>query len=280
VYDAHELYPEQHVFSPAVKKMLADAEALLVPKAHHGTTVNLSIAQEISKRYGVALFEVILNAPARPAEVGTQTNGLLRAALGLQPDRKVLLFQGGFSPHRNLENIVKAMAQVRDERVVLVLMGQGELRLELAEIAQQLGLLGSRVFFHPFVPQKALLAYTRGADVGIIPYPHIDLNSYYCTPNKLFEYLVAGIPILANDSPELRRFVGELGVGLNVPMSDGCEIALGIDRIFSDPVLFEKFHTGAKEVGEQFVWEREAEKLKDLYISWIREWRRTKEKLT
>ncbi|MBI2883518.1 MAG: glycosyltransferase, partial [Candidatus Methylomirabilis oxyfera] len=279
VYDAHELYPEQHVFSPTVKMMLADAEALLVPKVHHGTTVNLSLAQEMSKRYGGSPFEVILNAPAWPAEVMTQTHDSLRAALEIQPYHKVLLFQGGFSPYRNLENVVKAMARVRNEQIVLVLIGQGELRPELTEIAQRLGLLDSRVFFHPFVPQKSLLAYTRSADAGIIPYPHIDLNSYYCTPNKLFEYLVVGIPILANDSPELRRFVGELGVGLNVPMNDDCEIASGIDQLFSDSVLLKKFRIRSEEVGRQFTWEREAEKLRDLYASWIKEWCQTKRKL-
>ena len=66
---------------------------------------------------------------------------------------------------------------------------------------------GSRIHFLDPVSQDELLSWTAGADIGIVPYPPIDLNSRLCTPNKLFEFIVAEVPILANDLPELRRFV-------------------------------------------------------------------------
>jgi len=88
------------------------------------------------------------------------------------------------------------------------------------------------VYFLPAVPQAELLQHSASADLGIIPYPHVDLNSYYCTPNKLFEFIQAGLPILSNDSPELRRFVSEEGFGLVHAMSSPLHIANAIDLGF------------------------------------------------
>ena len=85
------------------------------------------------------------------------------------------------------------MAHVRTPDIALVFLGPGvEKRPELSEIAAGAGTLGSRVFFLlDAVDQRQLLEFTASADIGIIPYPPIDLNSRLCTPNKLFEFIVA-----------------------------------------------------------------------------------------
>jgi len=114
----------------------------------------------------------------------------------------------------------------------LVMMGFGDYGKTLQATAQRMGLIGKRVYFLPAVSQSELLQHSASADMGIIPYPHIDLNSYYCTPNKLFEFIQAGLPIIANDSPELRRFVQNEGFGLIHPMRSPGQIAQAIDIAF------------------------------------------------
>jgi len=276
VYDAHELFPEQHWIEEPRRRMLAEVEAELIRLVHHGVTVNESLAREIAQRYGVPEFMVILNAPARLLEPHEPPGDLLRRALGIPADRLILLFQGGLVDHRNLELLVEAMARVRNERVILVFLGDGALHASLEERAAQLGLLGSRVRFHPFVPQRQLLLYTRCADAGIVPYPHVDLNSYYCTPNKLFEYLAVGVPVLANESPELRRFVGDLGTGLNRPMTDAAGIAQAIDDLFDDEDRLASFRRRADEVGPALTWDAEATKLVTAYRTWVADRRRAR----
>lgn len=167
----------------------------------------------------------------------------------------MLLFQGGFAPHRNLEALVRAMARVETPDVDLVMMGFGGFGEGLQKLAGRLGLLGRRVHFLPAVPQSELLQHSASADVGIIPYPHIDLNSYYCTPNKLFEFIQAGLPILANDSPELRRFVAEPGFGLVSPMHDAPQIARAIDRAMASGCHAESRGNLVKRRHE-FTWQR------------------------
>jgi glycosyltransferase involved in cell wall biosynthesis len=133
----------------------------------------------------------------------------LLSDFGLPVDKRIVLLQGGLSAGRNLEVLVDAMHYVKDPSVVLVVLGDGLLLRSLQKMAQQEGLAG-RVYFHAAVPQNELLELTAAADAGVIPYQATCLNNHYCTPNKLFEFIAAGLPILATDLPEIRRLVETL----------------------------------------------------------------------
>lgn len=238
IYDAHELYPEQKSFSPVQRRICSEAEARLIKHARLVFAVNESIGREMAKRYAIDMPVVLLNAIDPPPTFNPSARyDLLREKTGLGKDRRILLFQGGFAPNRNLENLVAAFAKVGTLDVDLVMMGFGSFGETLRAIASKHGLLGRRVFFLPAVPQSELLQHSASADIGIIPYPHVDLNSYYCTPNKLFEFIQAGLAILANQSPELERFVVRQGFGVARPMENATEIAAAIDHAFALPEL-------------------------------------------
>lgn len=234
VYDAHELYPEQKSFSAVQRKICSEAEARLIKHAELVFAVNESIGREMAERYAIEMPRVLLNAIDPPATFDPSLKyDLLREKTGLGKERRILLFQGGFAPNRNLENLVAAFAKVRTPDVDLVMMGFGPFGDTLRAIASKHGLIDKRVFFLPAVPQSELLQHSASADMGIIPYPHVDLNSYYCTPNKLFEFIQAGLPILANTSPELDRFVVKEGFGVARPMENVIQIADAVDFAFS-----------------------------------------------
>jgi glycosyltransferase involved in cell wall biosynthesis len=234
VYDAHELYPEQKSFSDVQRQICAEAESRLIKKADLVFAVNDSIGDEMAKRYQIPKPVTLLNAIDPPAEFDPEARyDLLREKLGLPAQRRILLFQGGFAPHRNLENLIEAMAYVKTPDVDLVMMGFGTFGDLLKEKALRLKLLGTRVHFLPAVAQSELLQHSASADIGIIPYPHVDLNSYYCTPNKLFEFIQAGLPILANDSPELNRFVRDTEFGYSYKMENSKKISEAIDAVFN-----------------------------------------------
>jgi glycosyltransferase involved in cell wall biosynthesis len=263
VYDAHELYPEQYHFGSELTALYSKAEAVLIREANLVTTVNQSIAREMAVRYDIEQPQVILNAAAVPAQLALP-NDLLRQDLRIPDDKRVLLYQGALSINRNLENLVAAMSLVENDEIVLAMMGPGmELRQQLEAIAQRNGTLGLRVFFRDPVPQSVLLSYTSSADIGIVPYPPIDLNSRYCTPNKLFEFIVAGLPILANDLPELRTFVHDNGFGQVHPLDGPAETARAIEMMFASDL--EVYRRRLAERRHEFVWNVQGEKLVSLY---------------
>ena len=233
VYDAHELYPEQRSFSKAQRNICARSENEHIKHADLVFAVNKSIAQEMAKRYQIDQPIVLTNAIDPPPDFEPEAQyDLLREKLQLPASRRILLLQGGFAPNRNLNELVEAMAHVQTPDVDLVMMGFGDYGQKLQSTARRLGLIDKRVYFLPAVPQSELLQHSASADMGIIPYPHVDLNSYYCTPNKLFEFIQAGLPMIANDSPELRRFVDNEGFGLIHPMKSPHQIAQSIDKAF------------------------------------------------
>jgi glycosyltransferase involved in cell wall biosynthesis len=171
-----------------------------------------------------------------------------------------VLYQGGFSVNRNLENLVFSATYIETPHVVIVLMGNGALQLRLEEIAKRRGVYGTKVRFLPAVGQDVLLEYTASADVGLIPYPHVDLNTYYCTPNKLFEYIQAELPSLGNDSPELRKVIEGERIGLCRLMNSAQDIACGIDEILGSEVRLCFFRQNLRRASARYAWSVEGAK--------------------
>jgi glycosyltransferase involved in cell wall biosynthesis/SAM-dependent methyltransferase len=265
LYDAHELYPEQLHFGPERIELYRRVEKALIPLPDVVTTVNLSIAEEMSRRYGIEQPSVILNAPDGSSySIPVPKSDLLRKALSIGSDKTIFLFQGGLSLNRNLEPLVESLAYVTASDVVLIVMGPGdEKRKELEQIAQTHDLLGSKVFFHEAVPQDELLRYTASADVGVIPYPGVDINTTFCTPNKLFEFFVCGLPMVANDLPELRRFVLENGAGITAPMNSAREIAQAIDQMRASDL--DSFRAASARTSVNMVWQAQEPQVLDAY---------------
>lgn len=268
VYDAHELYPEQAVFSKKQRQICSDNESEFINNANLVFTVNDSIAEEMVKRYNIKRPVTILNAlNSLEEDDGTDYEymDILRKKTKLSTEKKILLFQGGMSPHRNLRMLVAAMAKVKNSDICLILMGPGDYRKKLEQDAKKLAVLNKRVFFLDAVSQKELLQHSAAADVGIIPYPHIDLNSYYCTPNKLFEFIQAGLPMLANDSPELRRFIYDNGFGMVHQMESASQLAQAIDSVFEQDL--NQWKTNILANRENYSWSVEGKKYYEAFLS-------------
>jgi glycosyltransferase involved in cell wall biosynthesis len=270
LYDAHELYPEQLHFGEERIELYRKVEQALIRLPDTVITVNKSIAEEMARRYEVDEPMVVLNAPnAAGMTVPVPRSTLLRQAFPIAENTRILLFQGSLSLNRNLEALVEAMAYVQSQDVVLVVMGPGEAkRRDLEGIAKALGIIGTRVFFHEAVPQSTLLAYTSSADFGIIPYPAIDINTTLCTPNKLFEFFVAGIPIVANDLPELRRFVLGNGAGITHPMVSASEIAAAIDRMARADLS--AYREAVERTAASMTWQAQEPVVEAAYVSAMR----------
>ena len=263
IYDSHELYPEQYTFSKYSKLIYKESEHRLIKFCKLVFTVNQSIAKKMADYYQIDEPITLINALDAPENFNVnQRYDLLREDLNIPLSKKVLLFQGGFSAHRQLENLIESFVYVKNHDVVLVMMGSGDIKDVLQQKAADFGLLNRKVYFHDPVPQDELIFYSASADMGIIPYPHIDLNSYYCTPNKLFEFIQAHLPMIANDSPELRRFIVDQNFGMVHLMNSALSIAEAIN------IAFEKLETSdwklnLKQKSQMFSWH----KISQIYLN-------------
>jgi glycosyltransferase involved in cell wall biosynthesis len=263
VYDSHELYPDVSGLSRKERFIWRRIEPRLIRRATHVITVCESIAGELVRRYRIAPPTVLLNCPPAVALAETGPTNLLRARAGLtEADGPVVLYQGGFAPGRGIDALIDASVHL--ERGVLVLMGWGPIEDDLARQIERLGMQGKVRIIAP-VSRAELLPHTAGADVGVIPYQPVGLNNYYTTPNKLFEYIAAGLPIAASAVPELQRFLGDHDVGLTFDPYDPRAIASTINRMLSDAELLAQMRASATAAATVLNWEHEQVKLVRLY---------------
>jgi glycosyltransferase involved in cell wall biosynthesis len=262
VYDAHELYPEIGTLTKRQQDRLGRLERRLMPKCDATITVNPYIAAEMAKRYRVRPPNVILNA-IDPVDVGPRERRF-HEMLGLAENDRVLLFQGWMSPTRGLDLLIDAVARARPH-VHLVLMGYGDMADELLAHAARLG-IGERVHMVPAVPQDELLYWTQAADAGVIPYPAVDLNHRFCSPNKLFEFIQAGLPIVANDLPYLRDVVGGEQIGALAPIEDPAAFANAIDDVLAaDDASNRAYRSRIAEIADRYSWRTQGEHLRQIY---------------
>ena len=268
-YDAHELYPEMSTLSAREAAVWRRLERRLAGRADHVVTVCDSIAGELQRRYGVARPTVLLNCPATngngaagTGRAGTSGEFVSHTETNSPDGEPIVLYQGGFSPNRGLETLVRAAGELERGRVVL--MGWGRLEDELrALIARER--LGERVRIVPPVPPAEVVAAAAGASVGVIPYEPVGLNNTYTTPNKLFDYMAAGLPVVASRLPELVRFVEGGELGLTFEPGDPAALAAALNELLADPARRERMRERARESARRYTWERESRKLLALY---------------
>lgn len=271
VYDSHEIFLESgsNVHRPAwVRRRLAAEEARWVGAAAALVTVNDPLAEELGRRYRPARTVVVHNAPARwdpPAE----RPDLIRRATGLGPSERIALYHGGFSLHRGMEELAAAILEPGLERAHAVYLGYGSLRPMLDAMAAD-PRYGGRVHVLDAVPPDELLPWVASADVGVMPIQASTLNHRLSTPNKLFEGLAAGLPVVVSDFPAMRRIVlddpdGPLGAVCRP--DDPADLAQAIRSIVELPAdAYEDLRRRCLAAAhERWSWEGESARLIALY---------------
>jgi len=258
VYDSHELYLEAG--TPArlphvLRRLLRWRESRLISRVDAVITVNPSIAHELSERYGVKPT-VVMNCPPRP--VGTLA-GVMRQTLELG-ERPVVMYHGGVSPDRGIETMLGALPLL-PESVTFVVLGDGSLGHE--RVADE---NDERVRWHPAVPVGDLARWLVDADIGVILFAPVELNNVLATPNKLFEYMSAAVPVVVSRFPELERIVTETGCGTTVDPTDPNDVAAAIRSLLADDDRRRRSgRNGFAAAQDRYNWETQAELLLGVY---------------
>lgn len=263
VFDAHEIYYEADGVPPFQRRLLARDERQCLPRVDLFITVNELIADYYEDRYGRRPL-VLLNAPhLPPAGFDSRSRELLRQKAGLEPQAKVALFQGWFSQERNLLNLIRAM-EFLPEDSFLVFIGYGEFEPRMQELAGSLP-WGERIRFLGRVESEHILELTAGADVGVITYLPTSLNHQLCSPNKFFEYVNAGVPMVSHHLAFFQGFGGQDGLVLTGDFTTPQGLAQPLARLLSDDELRERMRQNCLAARGQLNWQVEETKLLAAY---------------
>lgn len=271
VYDSHEIFLETGtgVRLPRVlRRALSAYEGHLARGAFALVTVNEGYAGVLQQRLRPRRTFIVRNCPPRWTP-SVESASRLRDATGATASEPLILYHGGFSSNRGIEELAEALLVPALGSAHLALLGYGPSRSALVELAADRRFRG-RVHVLDAVPPSELLDWVAGADVDVIPLQHSTLNHWLCTPNKLWESLAVGVPVVVSDFPEMRRVVLDDPDG---PLGSVCDparpesIAAAIRTIIELP---EDERTSLRArcleaAHERWSWERESSRLIDLY---------------
>ena len=257
VYDAHEYeindVPNQSQRSIKIKYYI---EKFFIKYADKVITVSDSIANEYVKLYGIEKPALVLNTPSYKE---IEKKNIFRETLGIKENQTIFLYQGGLSKGRGIEILLEAFKSIDNKNAVIVFMGYGTLENLIQKISKEY----KNIYFHKAVSPDVLLDYTSSADFGISTIEDSCLSYRYCLPNKMFEYLMAGIPVIVSNLYEMKRLVESNMVGTVAKentsdvLKEAIKEAVKLDKV--------ELKINIQKVKAIYNWEEQEKILLDVY---------------
>lgn len=265
VYDSHEYFTEVPELQnrKLVKKIWETIEIMIFRNLNACYTVNDSIANFYLKKYGLR-FKVIKNLPEKTEIIKTKS----KQDLNLPKNKKILILQGaGINIQRGAEELVEAMRLL--DNCYLVIIGSGDVFPLLKNKIENDDLLKSRIRLVDKVPYQEMMQYTFNADLGFTLDKNTNLNYLYSLPNKIFDYLKAGIPVIASDLVEIGKVIREYQVGEIVKSHSPEDIVHCVNDLLNDSIKYKTYQENCINAMKVLNWERQKTVLDEIYAEFI-----------
>jgi glycosyltransferase involved in cell wall biosynthesis len=261
IYEARELYTELEPLRGRnlVRLFWENLERRLISEVDAVVTINESIAMELCKRYGIEQPPVIRNVARAPKSLKKRN---LKEEFGIPGSHKILIYQGVLRRGQGLSTQLDILRFL--DGVSMILIGDGPMEMVLKERASRLG-LERRVIFAGRVAPDELLNYAASADAGMLLMEDVALNNRLALPQKLFQYLSAGIPQIVSAMPEISRFVREQETGIVVDSKDPVGAAAEIAAFITDSERYGRTRENCRKSAIINNWETESAKWIEIY---------------
>ena len=259
VYDSHEYFcgDASVVNNPIALKVWSAIERFCFPKLKTVITVSPSIVKQYEKEYGVRPY-LVRNIPSEQSFQLTTT----RKSLGMPEDKTIVILQGNYLiAGRGGEEIVEAMRYLPDHHLFVV--GNGSIIPFLKQQAKEMQ-LNDRITFVPRQTPENLFNYTALSDIGISLDKDVSANAHFSLPNKIFEYIKAGLPLVISDLPDRVQIVRQYQVG-EVVKDITPEAAAEAVKKISAPETLARYRENCKNAAEELTWENEEKVLETVY---------------
>ncbi len=264
IFDSHEYFTEtpEVVHRKFVKNTWKRIEKTILPKLRDIITVNQSIAGLFENEYGIKVH-VVRNIPPGINIKKTKS----RKEIGLPEKKNVIILQGsGINIQRGAEELVESIKYV--DKAVLLIIGGGDVFPVLKDIAYK-NQVADKIIFHDKVPFEELYHYTSNADLGITIDKNTNINYWFSLPNKLFDYIHAGTPVLASRLPEIQKIMERYEIGTFINNHDPKHIGKTINQIFDNPSLLRKWKENTKFAASELNWESEEKRLNKIIEKYV-----------
>lgn len=260
VYDAHEYFTEVPEIQnkPLVKKIWQWVEKKSLPFVNHFYTVNQSIAK---------LYQAQTKTPVQVVRNISNPLSLkltfTKAELGLPEQKKIVIMQGaGINMDRGAEEAIDAIKLIQG--ALLIFVGDGDVIPKLKQTVQEQN-LGDKVLFFPKQPYERMMNYTMHSNLGLALDKATNINYQLALPNKIFDYLHAGIPTLSADLIEIKNIIETYEVGLIAKNHSINELVSCMQKILFDEAYALKLKNNCKKAAFDLTWQNEIKVLDSIY---------------
>lgn len=269
VYDAHEYVPGLSQYggrSPRFIAAWAQHELEYIRQMDRVITVSPAIARTLRTRYRLPLEPaVVMNSPrlAGDGDTGTEVVGI-RERIGLPDETPLMVYSGGITRARGVETAVEALPELAGVHLAVVCVPTVAMRSvdALKKLAAKVGVEDRVHYLEPVAPAQ-VVPFLRTADIGLIPILRFPSHEM-ALPNKVFEYVFAGLPVVTSDMPSLHEFVGRTGVGEVFTAEDPYDLAVAVRQILAAPAAY-RAAVAQPDLLTEVSWESQSDRLRALY---------------
>ncbi|WP_305751747.1 glycosyltransferase [Mammaliicoccus sciuri] len=261
IYDSHEVQSDRTGYNPKTIKRI---ESFMLKFVDQMIVENHTRAKYNEDIYGFYPKTLYNYSEKYNIEEKQQIN--LHKKIGINEDEKILLYQGGLQQGRGLELLIEAMDEIEEGHLLFI--GGGKLTQTLKEQAEA-SKQADRIHFLDKVPFQELPSYTREAYLGFQVLQNICFNHYSASSNKLFEYMMAHVPVISCDFPEIKKVVEETNTGIVVDSHNASEIANAVNQLVKDTSLRNQLSENTKQAKEIYNWNNEKSKLLEVYNQFV-----------
>lgn len=264
IYDAHEFVPGLAKPSPRLVKGWATLEAEHIRRCDAVIAVSRPMANAIAAEYQLARSPyVVHNAPPPP----DRSERSVRGDLGLSASVPLIVYSGGITPERRVLDVVVAVGRLDGVHIALV-TEEDRNTVAIQEAAVKGG-FSDRVHILPYVPPHHVVSYLRDADIGVCPFDPGFRNYDLTLPNKLFEYLHAGLPVVASNCAATSELVTSLGVGAIFRSGDLDSLTGALSHLLDELPDYRSRVAAEREGLEPYSWEAQRLVLLSAYAELI-----------
>jgi glycosyltransferase involved in cell wall biosynthesis len=259
IYDSHEYFTEvpELIGRDRIRAIWLRIESYILPKLKTMFTVNETLAKIYSEKYHIPVH-AIRNVPKLHKNETHSEEVQVRKKYGISSADHLIIYQGAVNKDRGLEELIEAFTFL-PSIFHLIIVGTGDVHQALIEKTNTLKL--NQVHFAGQIPFNTLDQYTLEANLGVSLEKSTNLNYRFALPNKVFDYIAAGIPILVSPLPELCALIEKHNVGKLLPTHTPLDIAQTLQTMFSDEGQLQQWKANTLNARAEYCWEKEEQKL-------------------
>ena len=252
IYDSHELFTEAPEMKNSAfkRKIWLKIEKLCIKKTNASYTVSAPIADFYNKKYGIKM-QLVRNMPIKKTIL-----------IPYEEREDILIYQGALNMERGIEILIESLLFLPQFK--LYIAGKGCLKEKLVELTKDLN-LEERVLFTGNLDFEKLHNLTCKAKIGFSIEQGKSLNYYYALPNKIFDYVQAGVPVICSNFPEMKKIIENYHVGEVFTGSDAKDLSKHIEALYNHPDKLNNYYNNCLSAKKILNWENEEKKLLEIF---------------